>query len=91
MIARTLGVSAFVALALAAGPADGALKQGAVAPNFVAQGAQAGKPITFELKKALKKGPVVLYFFPAAFTQGCNIEAQAFATAIRISRRPGQR
>ena len=42
--------------------------QGDTAPEFVAKGAQAGKPITFDLKKALKKGPVVLYFFPAAFT-----------------------
>lgn len=69
------------ALALAV-PAQAALQKGATAPTFVAKGAQAGKPITFDLAKALKKGPVVLYFFPAAFTPGCNMEAQSFADAI---------
>ncbi|MFT9206177.1 peroxiredoxin [Acetobacter orientalis] len=58
-----------------------ALAQGAQAPAFTAPGAKAGKPVTFELKDALKKGPVVLYFFPAAFTPGCTLEAHAFADA----------
>ena len=49
----------------------------------------AGKPITFDLDKALKKGPVVLYFFPAAFTPGCNIEAEAFAEAIPDFKKAG--
>lgn len=62
-------------------PAMAALAPGATAPDFTAQGALAGQPFTVNLKAALKKGPVVLYFFPAAFTQGCNIEAQAFAAA----------
>lgn len=79
---RLATLSALAAFALAAGPAQAALKEGATAPAFVAKGAMAGKPITFDLKKALKKGPVVLYFFPAAFTPGCNIEAAAFAEAI---------
>jgi len=71
------------ALALAAAlPAAAALAPGAKAPNFVAQGALAGKPFTVDLKAALKKGPVVLYFFPAAFTGGCNAEAHAFAEAM---------
>jgi peroxiredoxin len=52
------------------------------APDFTAKGAMAGKPFTVKLSQALKRGPVVLYFFPAAFTGGCNIEAQAFAKAI---------
>ena len=69
-------------LTLVAAPADAALKEGAKAPEIVAKGAMAGKPITFDLAKALKKGPVVLYFFPAAFTPGCSIEAAAFAQAI---------
>jgi peroxiredoxin len=79
---RSLPLAALAALALAAAPAYATLSKGASAPEFVAKGAQAGKPITFDLKAALKKGPVVLYFFPAAFTPGCNIEAETFAQAI---------
>ena len=63
-------------------PAAASLAPGAKAPDFTAQGAVAGKPFTVNLKAALKKGPVVLYFFPAAFTGGCNAEAHAFAEAI---------
>jgi len=74
---------AFAALALPfAMPADAALPPGVKAPAFTAKGAVAGKPITVDLKAALKKGPVVLYFFPAAFTSGCNAEAHAFAEAL---------
>ncbi len=73
----------FAALALSlAVPAGAALKAGQQAPDFTAKGAVAGKPITVNLKAALKKGPVVLYFFPAAFTAGCNAEAHAFAEAL---------
>ena len=79
---RSLPLAALAALAFAAAPAHATLSKGAKAPEFVAQGAEAGKPITFDLKAALKKGPVVLYFFPAAFTPGCNIEAETFAQAI---------
>lgn len=63
-------------------PAGAALAPGAKAPDFTAQGASAGKPFTVRLSAALKKGPVVLYFFPAAFTAGCNAEAHAFAEAL---------
>jgi thioredoxin-dependent peroxiredoxin len=63
-------------------PAGAALKAGARAPDFQAAGAMAGKPIQVSLKAALRKGPVVLYFFPAAFTSGCNAEAHAFAEAL---------
>lgn len=73
---------ATAALLLAAAPAAAELKPGAKAPAFTAQGAIAGQPFTVDLKAALKKGPVVLYFFPAAFTPGCNAEAHAFAEAI---------
>jgi len=79
---RSLALAALASLAFAAAPAHATLPKGAKAPTFVAQGAQAGKPITFDLAKALKKGPVVLYFFPAAFTPGCNIEAETFAEAM---------
>jgi peroxiredoxin Q/BCP len=73
--------TALAALTLAV-PGAASLPQGAKAPMFVAKGAQAGKPMTFDLAAALKKGPVVLYFFPAAFTPGCNMEAEQFAAAI---------
>lgn len=68
--------------ALAATPAVAALKPGDKAPDFTAQGFQAGKPITFSLAEARKKGPVVLYFFPAAYTKGCNLEASLFSQAV---------
>jgi thioredoxin-dependent peroxiredoxin len=61
--------------------AHASLPVGAPAPDFTTQGALAGKPFNFQLSKALKKGPVVLYFFPAAFTPGCTIEARQFAIA----------
>ncbi len=74
--------AALSALALCvAAPALAALPVGAVAPDFATQGALAGQPFQFSLKQALKKGPVVLYFFPAVFTQGCTIETKAFADA----------
>ncbi|MCD2323421.1 redoxin domain-containing protein [Sphingomonas sp. IC-56] len=63
-------------------PLDAALAPGARAPDFTANGAAAGKPISVHLAAALKKGPVVLYFFPAAYTGGCNAEANAFAEAL---------
>lgn len=70
-------------LALAVLPAQGiaALQQGAQAPDFTLNAAQGGKPFSLSLKTALKKGPVVLYFFPAAFTPGCTVEAHLFAEA----------
>jgi peroxiredoxin len=79
---RSLPLAAVAAVAFATAPAHATLPKGATAPDFVAKGAQAGKPMTFDLKAALKKGPVVLYFFHAAFTPGCNIEAQTFDEAI---------
>lgn len=68
--------------ALAAGPAGAALPNGAKAPDFQATASLAGKTFRFSLAEALKKGPVVLYFYPAAFTPGCTIEAHDFAEAI---------
>ena len=63
------------------GPAFAALKPGDAAPNFAAPAAVGGKEFTFSLANALKKGPVVLYFFPKAFTKGCTAEAHDFAEA----------
>ena len=76
-------LSASFALMLAALPAaaQAALPVGAKAPDFSTQVSLAGKAMPFSLKAALKKGPVVLYFYPAAFTKGCTIEAHDFAEA----------
>lgn len=63
------------------GPAVAALPVGAKAPDFATQASLAGKPFPFHLADALKKGPVVLYFYPAAFTSGCTVEAHDFAEA----------
>ncbi len=76
-----IAAAALFGAGLAAAPAAAALKVGAAAPDFTADGALDGKPFKFHLAEALKKGPVVLYFFPAAFTSGCTIEAHNFAEA----------
>lgn len=78
-----LGLCLGLGLSLAVLPAQGlaALKQGAKAPDFTLSAAQGGKPFSLSLKQTLKKGPVVLYFFPAAFTPGCTMEAHLFAEA----------
>ena len=77
----TLAVGSMAAAALA-GSAFAALKEGAKAPDFTAPAYLAGQPFTYKLADALKKGPVVVYFFPAAHTQGCNVEAHLFSDAI---------
>ncbi|MFI4891017.1 MAG: peroxiredoxin [Steroidobacterales bacterium] len=64
-----------------AAPLHAALKTGTTAPLFTTQATLAGKPFTFSLAEALKHGPVVLYFYPAAFTPGCTVEAHEFAEA----------
>src|SRR5437763_12331094 len=70
------------ALVLAAAtPAIDDMKPGDTAPSFAARAAVGGEEFTFSLADALKKGPVVLYFFPKAFTKGCTAEAHAFAEA----------
>lgn len=68
-----------LSLALLVNPAKAALKPGDFAPAFSAQAALGGKDFTFSLAEALKKGPVVLYFYPKSFTKGCTIEAHEFA------------
>ena len=74
---------------IAAVPATAALKDGAKAPDFSTTGALAGKPFKFHLASALKKGPVVLYFFPKAFTSGCTAEAHAFSESIDDFKKAG--
>ncbi len=65
-------------LALAV-PASAALKSGDAAPEFTAQASFGGKASEYSLKDALRKGPVVVYFYPSAYTKGCNVQAHAFA------------
>ena len=74
-----LAVAGTIALA---SPSFAALKVGTHAPDFSAPAYLAGQPFTFKLDDALKKGPVVVYFFPAAHTTGCNLEAHLFSEAI---------
>jgi thioredoxin-dependent peroxiredoxin len=75
------GVITFLAAsALAASHSFAALPAGAAAPDFKAPASLAGSEFTYSLKEALKKGPVVVYFFPSAYTGGCNLEAHTFAT-----------
>ena len=82
---RTIRTAVFAALAVSAtvtaAPALADLAPGAKAPDFSAPAYLAGKPFTFSLADARKKGPVVLYFFPSAHTKGCNLEAHLFSEA----------
>lgn len=64
---------------IASMPALAALPTGSSAPQFTAQASLAGKPFTFSLKDALAKGPVVVYFYPSAYTTGCDLQAHTFA------------
>jgi peroxiredoxin Q/BCP len=77
---KKLIIGAF--LALAATPAFASLQVGDKAPDFTAPATLGGKEFVFHLADALKNGPVVVYFYPAAFTQGCTVEAHEFAAAI---------
>jgi peroxiredoxin Q/BCP len=60
-------------------PVLAALKVGDKAPDFSARGSMGGKEFDFSLQEALKKGPVVVYFFPSAYTKGCDLEAHTFS------------
>ena len=77
---RKLAMAAVFAALLAA-PASAELPVGAKAPLFATDAALAGKAFAFNLRAALAKGPVVLYFYPKAFTKGCTLEARQFAEA----------
>jgi peroxiredoxin Q/BCP len=78
---KRLVTTALVLGCVFAMPALAALKPGDAAPDFTAKAAVGGDEFTFSLADALKKGPVVLYFFPKAFTKGCTAEAHEFAEA----------
>ena len=80
-----------LAISLFTSPLAAALPVGAKAPDFTTTGAIAGKPFKLELKDQLKNGPVVLYFFPKAFTKGCTLEAHAFSEATAEFKKAGAR
>lgn len=75
-------VSALTVLLIASQGAYAALPNGAKAPYFTAVATIGGRAFPFSLARALKRGPVVLYFYPAAFTPGCTMEAHLFAEAM---------
>ncbi len=79
-LAPTLALAA-LAFAVAT-PSFAALKVGDPAPDFQLPAATNGKVANFSLKAALKKGPVVVYFYPKAFTGGCSLEAHEFSEAM---------
>ncbi|KPP96601.1 peroxiredoxin [Erythrobacter sp. HL-111] len=82
-------LAAALAVNLPAAPALADLPVGKTAPAFSTQAALAGKEFAFSLREALGKGPVVLYFYPKAFTQGCTLEANAFAESMGEFREAG--
>ncbi|WP_211451687.1 peroxiredoxin [Collimonas antrihumi] len=75
-------IAALLVCGSVAAPAFAALKAGQQAPAFTTQASIGGKVFSYSLADELKKGPVVLYFYPAAFTKGCTIEAHMFADAV---------
>jgi peroxiredoxin len=75
------GVMLVFLYALCTSHARAALDVGETAPDFEVTAALSGKTFNYSLRESLTRGPVVLYFFPAAFTEGCSIEAQEFAQA----------
>ena len=77
------------AISIIAVPANAALKVGDKAPDFTTTGAVGGKEFKIHLAQQLKKGPVVLYFFPKAFTSGCTAEAHAFSESIADFKKAG--
>src|SRR5215218_7468575 len=81
LVVRLLAVLTGVGI-MVASPARAALDIGDRAPDFTASAAQGGKVYEYSLANALKKGPVVLYFFPAAYSEGCSVEAHYFAEAV---------
>ena len=80
---------ALLASTLAFAPATASLKIGDKAPDFTTTGAVGGKEFKLHLADQLKKGPVVLYFFPKAFTSGCTAEAHAFSESIGDFKKAG--
>jgi peroxiredoxin len=75
-------IASLAAVAAISAPALAELEPGETAPDFTVEGFQGGEPVSFHLAEALETGPVVVFFFPAAFTSGCEAQAASFAEAI---------
>ena len=88
---RAVPLALALSLAIISRPLAAALPVGTKAPDFKTMGALAGKPFRLHLAEQLKSGPVVLYFFPKAFTEGCTLETKAFADAMPKFRAAGAR
>jgi thioredoxin-dependent peroxiredoxin len=88
---RAIPLALAVSLAILSQPLAAALPVGTKASDFRTMGALAGKPFRLHLAEQLKSGPVVLYFFPKAFTEGCTLETKAFADAMPKFRAAGAR
>ena len=86
---RLLAPALALGLLLLPGASPASLPEGRAAPDFSTSGALAGRPFQFSLRRALRSGPVVLYFYPRSFTQGCTLEAHAFSEAAPDFRRAG--
>jgi peroxiredoxin len=86
----TFAAAALLAITVGS-PLRAALPVGAKAPAFTTMGSLNGKPFRLNLKEQLKHGPLVLYFYPKAFTEGCTLEAKAFSDAIPEFRKAGAR
>ena len=84
-------ILAFSVLAVAMTPVAAALPEGAKAPPVTTIGVVGGKAFKLNLRDQLKKGPLVLYFFPKAFTKGCTLEAHAFSEAVPEFKKAGAR
>ena len=87
---RHLLAAAVLTLTFAA-PLGAALPVGTRAPEFTTTGALNGKPFRLKLSEQLRNGPLVLYFYPKAFTEGCTLEAKAFSDAVPAFRKAGAR
>ncbi len=82
---------AAIAALFAAAPSAAALERGTKAPGFTTTGSLGGKEFRLDLRDQLRRGPVVLYFFPKAFTEGCTLEARAFSQVMPGFRKAGAR
>ncbi len=85
---KTFLTAAMLAGALAL-PVNAALEEGVEAPFFTAQASLDGQEFTYSLQQSLHYGPTVVYFYPSAFTQGCNIQAKTFADNMQLFRDAG--
>lgn len=77
-------IASFAAVAALSAPALAELEPGEAATDFTVEGFQAGEPVSFHLSEALQDGPVVVFFFPAAYTSGCEAQAASFAESIDL-------